>query len=395
MSKEILLITNYFPPEKGAAANRMQSIAEGLGKSGYTVKVVCPLPNYPSGKIFEDYSGKFVVTENVSFGKIIRLWVWPSNSINKLVRLLSMVSFSFSLVLYFIFNKIPKKIFIQYSPVFVGFTAVCLGRLFSNLPAGKAGKTILNVSDLWPLAGVEMGILKKGWYYSLLLKMERFCYRNADLIVGQSEEILQHISNFEKVKPSFLYRNIPDFSIPLISERSSSQEIKIVYAGLLGIAQGLLQICQQLSFPKNVSFHIYGAGPEAEKIKALQKQNVFFYGELGREELHSELQNFDIAFVPLLKRIYGSVPSKIFEYTRLGLPVLYFAGGEGGEIVANESLGWVISVNDFEALQRFIDTLSEKELKRFPKETVQKNSVLAFDFNRQFEAFTASIEAVQ
>ena len=388
MSKEILLITNYFPPEKGAAANRMQSIAEGLGKSGYTVKVVCPLPNYPNGKIFENYRGRFAVTENVSYGKITRLWVWASNSTNKSVRLLSMVSFSFSLVLYFIFNKIPKNIFIQYSPVFVGFTAVFLGRLFSK-------KIILNVSDLWPLAGLEMGILKRGWYYSLLLKMERFCYRNADLIVGQSEEILQHISNFEKEKPTFLYRNIPDFSIPLISEGSSSEEIKIVYAGLLGMAQGLLQICLQLSFPKNVSFHIYGAGPEAEKIKALQKQNIFFYGELDRKELHTELQNYDIAFVPLLKRIYGSVPSKIFEYTRLGLPVLYFAGGEGGEIVANESLGWVISVNNFEVLQRYIDTLSENELKRFPKKTIQKNSVLAFDFNRQFEAFTASIEAVQ
>lgn len=95
--------------------------------------------------------------------------------------------------------------------------------------------------------------------------MERFCYRNADLIVGQSEEILQHISNFETAKSSFLYRNIPDFSIPEIASKNSSTEIKIVYAGLLGMAQGLFQLCNQLSFPENVSLHIYGAGPEDEK----------------------------------------------------------------------------------------------------------------------------------
>ncbi len=387
MSKEILLITNYFPPEKGAAANRMQSIMEGLGKAGYSVKVVCPLPNYPKGKIFEGYRGKLSMIENISFGKILRLWVWPSNSTNKFVRLLSMLSFSISLVLLFIFNKTPKKIFIQYSPVFVGFTAVCLGRLFSK-------KIILNVSDLWPLAGLEMGVLKKGWYYSLLLKMERFCYRKADLIVGQSEEILQHVSNFEIEKPIFLYRNIPNFDVPSIKEKPTTEEIKIVYAGLLGVAQGIFEICQNISFPKNVSLHIYGSGPEADKLQNLEKQNIFFYGELDREKLHKELQNYNIAFIPLIKRIYGSVPSKIFEYTRLGLPVLYFAGGEGGEIVERESLGWVVSVNDFSALQDFINFISETELKRFPKIIIQKNSVLSFDFNRQFEAFITSLEVV-
>ncbi len=387
MEKEILLITNYFPPEKGAASNRMFSLAEGLGKAGFKVKVVCPLPNYPTGKVFKDYSGKISTSENVSFGKITRLWVWPSNSANKFLRLLSMVSFSISLVLFFIFTKTPKKIFIQYSPVFVGFTAVCLGRLFSK-------KIILNVSDLWPLAGLEMGILKKGTYYSLLLKMERYCYRNADLIVGQSNEILVHISNFEKEKTSFLYRNIPDFEAPTITQLSFSEEIKIVYAGLLGVAQGIFENCQRITFANNVSLHIYGAGPESEKIQDLKKQNIHFYGELSREDLHNELQNYDIAFIPLIKRIYGSVPSKIFEYTRLGLPVLYFAGGEGEDIVKKESLGWVVEVNDIKTLQDFINTISTTELNRFPKEAVQKNSVSAFDFKKQFEAFTDSIEGV-
>jgi glycosyltransferase involved in cell wall biosynthesis len=387
MGKEILLITNYFPPEKGAASNRMSSLAEGLGNAGFNVKVVCPLPNYPNGKIFDGYSGKASKTENTFFGKVTRLWIWPSNSSNKLVRLLSMVSFSFSLVLYFLFTKTPKKIFIQYSPVFVGFTAVVLGRLFSK-------KIILNVSDLWPLAGLEMGLLKEGWYYSLLLKMERFCYRNATLIVGQSEEILEHVSTFEREKPSFLYRNIPNFEVPQMPENSPTKEIKIVYAGLLGIAQGIFEICQQITFPENVSLHIYGAGPETEKIKTLEKQNIHFYGELERESLHKELQKYDIAFIPLIKRIYGSVPSKIFEYSRLGLPLLYFAGGEGGELVEKEALGWVVPVNNFEALQHFINTISEAELKRFAKETVQKNSTSAFDFKKQFEKFIIAIEAI-
>ena len=387
MPKEILLITNYFPPEKGAAPNRMYSIAFGFGKADYAVNVVCPLPNYPSGRIFKNYKGKLIASENTDFGKISRLWIWPSNSSNKFVRLLSMFSFSLSLSFFFIFKKTPKKIFIQYSPVFVGFTAVCLGRLFSK-------KIVLNVSDLWPLAGLEMGILKKGFYYSLLLKMERFCYKHADLVVGQSQEIIEHVLTFNKEKPTFLYRNIPNFEAPTISEKKTSKEIKIVYAGLLGIAQGLFEICQRIILPENVSLHIYGAGPESEKIQTLGIQNIHFYRELDREELHSELQNYDIAFIPLIKRIYGSVPSKIFEYTRLGLPVLYFAGGEGGDIIEKELLGWVVPVNDFKALQDFMNTVSEKKLERFSKEMVQRNSISIFDFERQFEIFKRSIENI-
>lgn len=387
MTKEILLITNYFPPEKGAAPNRMYGIAQGFGKADYSVNVVCPLPNYPNGKIFKNYRGKLTVSENTAFGKISRLWIWPSNSSNKFVRLLSMLSFSLSLTFFFIFKKVPKRIFIQYSPVFIGFTAVCLGRLFSK-------KIILNVSDLWPLAGLEMGILKIGPYYSLLLRMERFCYLHSNLVVGQSEEIIEHALTFDKEKPSFLYRNIPNFEVPIIKQRESSKEIKIVYAGLLGIAQGLFDICQRITLPENVSLHIYGAGPESEKIQTLGIQSIHYYGELNREELHNELQNFDIAFIPLVKRIYGSVPSKIFEYIRLGLPVLYFAGGEGGDIVESESLGWVLPVNDFKALQNFIDTISEKKLEQFRKKMVQKNSISAFDFAKQFETFRGMIEKI-
>ena len=387
MDNEILLITNYFPPEQGAAPNRMYSLAEALGNAGYKVKVVCPLPNYPQGKIFKGYRGKLSATESLSFGKIVRLWVWPSNSTNKFVRLLSMISFSVSLVMFFFFNKTPEKIFVQYSPVFIGFTAVGLGRLFSK-------KIILNISDLWPLAGLEMGIFKEGFYYRLLLKMERYCYKRASLIVGQSEEILDHISKFEGEKPFFLYRNIPNFPIPKLSEPIDGKEIKIVYAGLLGMAQGIFEICQKLEFHANVSLHIYGSGPEAEEIKSLQKPSITYYGELDRNSLHEALQEYDIGFIPLAKRIYGSVPSKIFEYTRLGLPVLYFAGGEGGDLVEEESLGWVIPEDDFEALQGFINTLSETILKQFPKESIQKNSTSAFDFNKQFESFIKAIDEI-
>ena len=82
MKKDILIITSYFPPEIGAASNRIYHLAEGLEKRGFKVQVITPLPNYPTGKIFDAYKGKFkdsTFKDNIT---IHRLWIFASNSKN-------------------------------------------------------------------------------------------------------------------------------------------------------------------------------------------------------------------------------------------------------------------------------------------------------------------------
>ena len=110
MQKEILIITNYFPPEKGAASNRIFDMANAYKNNDYKVLVVCPLPNYPKGKIFKAYKNKYVLTENIEGLEIKRLWLFASNSKNKFLRLLSMLSFGLNLFVYLLFKKTPKKV---------------------------------------------------------------------------------------------------------------------------------------------------------------------------------------------------------------------------------------------------------------------------------------------
>lgn len=360
-------------------------MAKGLSENNYKVNVVCPLPNYPKGEVFPAYKKKLYSKKEEEFSTTFRLWLWPSNSSNKFIRLLSMLSFSLSLSLFFIVKRIPKKVIIQYSPVFVGFTGVFWSSLFRK-------KIILNVSDLWPLAGLEMGLLKKGTYYSLLQKMERFCYKRSHLILGQSQEILDYIKKEGIKKELFLYRNFPDFKPPELQSQNAEETIKIVYAGLLGVAQGVHNICLKIDFPSHIQLHIYGNGPEAEKIKALQKSNVIYHGEVEREVLNKKLEEYQIAFIPLVNRIYGSVPSKIFEQSRLGIPLLYFAGGEGETIVRNNKLGWTIPVKDMMALQDFFNSLSTQTLLEFNKKDAQLNAVNSFSFIKQFKELIIKLD---
>ena len=386
--KDILIITSYFPPETGAASNRIFHLATGLDKQNFKVSVLTPLPNYPKGRIFEAYRGTFKQTSIENTITIHRLWLYASNSKNKLLRLFAMISYSISLVWFFIWNKIPNTVIVQSPPLLVAFTCMlCLQR--------KKRKLILNVSDLWPIAGLELGAFKKDFSYKLLENIEHYNYKKADLVLGQSNEILTHVKSLFPKKETFLYRNYPDFELPKLEELfNSGEKITMVYAGLLGIAQGIYRLCKSLDYT-NVVFHIYGAGAEQEKIVQFISKNpdlpIIYHGEVSRDTLHEVLLNYNITIIPLLNRIYGSVPSKIFEYARLGLPMLYFGGGEGEDIIRNHQLGWISESGNYSRLNATINNLSKDELGLKKRLAIQQVANKYFDFNCQLLKLTTRL----
>lgn len=387
--KDVLIISNYYPPESGAAPNRIHTLATTLTAHQYDVTVVCPFPNYPFGQIFDGYSGLLRKTSLEKNITVHRLWLLASNSKNKFIRLFSMLSFALHLFVFLLFKKSPKKIIIQCSPLFVGFFGVLICKL-------KGKKIILNVSDLWPLAGLEMGILNKGIYYSILEKIELFNYQNSNLLLGQSQEILIHFKTKVPHKKTFLYRNYPDFKTTPPQDYLDQQTIKIVYAGLLGIAQGILNICKELDLPDNIEFHIYGNGPETNQIIEQTKTNpnIYYHGSVSREMLHKELKSYHITLIPLINRIYGSVPSKIFEYTRLGLPILYFSDGEGADLVRTHQLGLTVNTLDYNRLNTVLKKLSTSKIVLPKKQTLINTSEQEFNLHKQFEAFVQQINAL-
>ena len=373
--EEILVISNYYPPEKGAAANRIEQLALKLHQNNYKVSVLCPLGNYPKGELFPEYKGKFSVTEKRQNITVKRLWIYPSVSKNIFKRTLSVLSFASVLFFYLLCKKTPNKVVVQSPPLLLSFVSVLVLSLMRK-------KIILNVSDLWPLAAIELKALKKDSFsHHISLFFERFIYSRATLIFGQSNEIITHIHSIFPKKECHLYRNFPDHQVAKMELVSNINEpIKLFYAGLLGVAQGVFELCQNIELQNlNIELHIFGDGAEKSQIETLIQQNpekkIFFQGMLERNILHEKLQSFDIAIVPLKTRIYGSVPSKIFEYGALGFPVLYFGGGEGETIVKENNLGWIAQVGNFESLNTALIEISNTG-----KEPIQIIKQKVFDY---------------
>ncbi|WP_300978600.1 glycosyltransferase family 4 protein [Flavobacterium sp.] len=356
--KDILIISNYYPPEKGAAANRIEQLALKLSQNNYKVTVLCPLGNYPKGELFPEYKGKFSVIENRQNITVKRLWIYPSVSKNIFKRTLSVLSFSSMLFLNLIFKKTPQKVIVQSPPLLLSFVSVVALWL-------KRKTIVLNVSDLWPTAAIELKAIQQGSIsHKVSLFFEHFIYAKAEVILGQSNEIITHIKEQFPDKKCYLYRNFPDHQREETQMDSNVNEpIKLFYAGLLGVAQGVLELCQKIEIQGlDLELHIFGDGAEKLALEDFLEKNpdkkIIFHGMLDRHLLHEKIKSFDIAIIPLKTRIYGSVPSKIFEYGALGFPVLYFGGGEGETIVYENKLGWVAPVGDFDQLNSMLNEIS-------------------------------------
>lgn len=203
---KILLVTSYFSPEIGAAASRMGNLADGLTARGDEVDVLAPLPNYPQGIVFEKYQGMNYCEEKIGGHQVYRYKTYTTVSKSPMARALGMISFAAVIWLFGKRRKLVKSydlIIVQSPPLPVAYSAL---KLFKGI---FRKKVVLNVSDLWPLSAVELGVMRKGSVSDKIFShMERSIYHHADAIMGQSEEILEHIKKFEPKKECFLYRNL-------------------------------------------------------------------------------------------------------------------------------------------------------------------------------------------
>lgn len=387
-SKNVLIISNYYEPEMGAASKRITTLAKSFKDKGHNVRVVCPLPNYPDGKVYKGYRGRLKASEVLNGIRVDRLWIFPSKSKNPLLRVLSMVSFAVSLFFFvpFIKRSTVDTVIVQSPPLFVSFSAAFLGRHILRK------KVCLNVSDLWPKSALELGVLKPGKMYQLLLWMEKTIYKKSDLIIGQSEEIIKHVSGFVEC-PRMVYRNLPNLVTSANGRSEQNEPVKIVYAGLLGFAQGVLKICKEIDFRKlGVEFHVYGKGMEEEALKEYLETNpdagIYFHGAFDASQVEEVLSSYDAALVPLTDRIYGAVPSKIFELIHLGIPIIFAGGGEGAKIVEKYGLGTTCPPGDTGKMAESILEFKNFDRSRVSEihnnlASVKKNE---FDYEKQFKS---------
>ena len=380
----------------GAPPNRLLELSMGFRKNGWDVSVVTAMPNYPKGKIFGEYKGRVSADEEIQNIRVLRYWMYASNAAKSLPRIMSMLSFSFtSLFSYgFIKNYKPDFIFAESPPLTLAFSGYLLSRF-------TGARFIMNVSDVWPLSAKELGVISDGFLYKKLESFEKFLYIKSFLCSGQSEEIVAHIKE-SGAKSVYLFRNGVDVNRFKESKMKfiTGENIKIVYAGLLGVAQGIFEIVRNIDFSELGSeFHIYGEGAEKSELENYLKENknknIYLHKSVSREEIPEVLSKYYCTIIPLVNSIYGAVPSKIYEAMAAGLPVLFSGSGEGAKIIDENKAGLVSRPKDYVSLKENIMKLKNSlTLRNEMSESGRKLAEEKFDRNRLIDEFSEELISI-
>ncbi|MDC0308991.1 glycosyltransferase family 4 protein [bacterium] len=361
--KKVRIFSLYFAPEKGAGPTRISNMAHGLQEAGFDVEVITAMPNYPTGRVFPEYAGRFYLSEVHNEIKVRRLWLLPTTSRSAIIRLISMLSSCFSLICMVpILMRTKADIsIVQCPPLLVSWTAILISKYLLR------ANTVLNVSDLWPQTALDMGAIRPGLMYRLLEKIEHVNYQLSDKFIVTANEIINHIKIYENRRPFCLYRNIParmDCSARRPKPHWHGGRPRIIYAGLLGYAQGMAEIVAGVDWDGiGVELSIFGDGAERGRIESYLEKHptkwVQYRGVVLPSELDRTIHTYHAALVPLVKRIRGAVPSKLFELSHQGMPVIFSAGGEGADIVTENHLGWVSDPGDLEGLLYNLENLKD------------------------------------
>jgi glycosyltransferase involved in cell wall biosynthesis len=350
----ILFLTQYYPPETGAAQNRLRDLAFRMARSNHEVTVLTAVPNYPQGAIFDGYKGRLLLRREESGVRVVRTWLYTTKQNSFLLRILNYVSFS---VLSFFFGLLVvgsvDAVVVESPPLFLGLSGYFLAKC-------KRARFVLNISDLWPESAVVLGMLKSPNLARLATRVEEALYRRACLITGQTEGIIESIRRRCPNTPTELLTNgvAPEFLALVDSARKKreilraqfgfGQKLVVAYTGVHGLAQGLetiLSAAEILSRCEEILFVFFGDGPVKCYLEALsiakELPNVRFLPPQEASTMPGILSAIDISIVPLRRHdlFKGALPSKLFEAIGAGVPVLCSIQGEAQALVERSGGG--------------------------------------------------------
>lgn len=365
----VCFLTHYFPPEVGAPQTRLDVLARTLSERGADVVVHTGFPHYPSGRVRPGYRNRPWLVERRGDVRVVRSAVYPAANRGFARRLADHAAFAASALSTAWLTGPVDVVVAETPPLFTAAAGVPYAAL-------KRAALVVNVADRWPASAVELGALSSRRAIAAAEALERWIYARADLITAPTAGIAEALGalppsrgRVRRVWPVVDFERFPRCTQ---SEEPANRPLRVLYAGTIGLAQGVdvLVEASRLAGPGSVQTTIAGDGAEADRIRQLvgtgPVSNVRLLGGVAAESVPDLYAQADACAVLLRDRpiFAGAIPTKLVEAMAAGRPVLLSARGEAAELLARAGAGIVVGPEDPEALQAAIRALQADPARR-------------------------------
>jgi lipopolysaccharide/colanic/teichoic acid biosynthesis glycosyltransferase/glycosyltransferase involved in cell wall biosynthesis len=367
----ILFLTQYYPPETGAAPLRAYHFATKLAGRGHEVTVLTGMPNHPSGRKQQEFRWKLGASERLDGVRVIRSYLFATPRKTFLTRMLNQISFAVSAFVRGCFTPKCDVILITSPPLFLGVSGWLLGHV-------KGAPYVLDVRDYWPHAAVALGQLTSKRVIRLAERMELFLYAHAAWIVAVTPGM----------RRLMVKRGIPGHRVVLIPNgadtdcftpaendvgRVANGKWTVLYSGTHGLVHGMemiLDAAELLVDDERIRFVMVGDGVAKDALVADAQRrklsNMEFLPSQQPESLAERIRNSDVCIATTTGGSFseGTVPVKMFDYMACGKPVVAAVAGDARTIMAEADGGVIVAPGDSAALASTLLRLLEDKDER-------------------------------
>lgn len=363
----ILLLSTYFRPDLASTGVIMAKLVDEFVAKGHEMTVLTSVPHYDINRVWPEYSGKLVYSQDYPSVRIHRLYTYVAqDKANVAQRLLAYGSFG--LLSMAIGATIPKPdvILAPSPPLSNGVIADILGRV-------KRIPFVYNVQDIWPDVAVRAGVLTNPKIIARLRKMEDYVYRRAAGITVISDGFRANLmaKGVPEKKISVIQNFVDtDFITPAPKNNQFSRKhglddkFVVLFAGNMGFSQGLevvLDAAKRLGGFREIEFLMVGNGAGRVAAEAYRSQlglaNVRFLPFQPQEDLPDMYGSADICLIPLRRGFTTeSVPCKLFSIMAAGKPALASVdkGSDTWNLLQRADSGLCVEPEDPESLAEAI-----------------------------------------
>ena len=360
----IALIADTFLPLRTSGAVQLRDLSREFARQGHSLTVLLPS---------QDQKDPWRL-EKIDDVQVLRLKAPRTKDIGYVRRTLGELAMPFAMLRQFRKSPLAGE---QWEGVVWYAPSIFHGPLVSALKKSSCCKGYLIIRDIFPEWAVDMGLMGRGLPYLFFDAIARYQYSVADVIGVQTPGNLSYFDSWRiqprrklEVLQNWLDKPAHARSPIRVSETSVAGRKIFVYAGNMGIAQGmdiLIDLASHLRSRFDIGFLFVGRGSEVARLSALAKErklnNVLFYDEIHPDEIPDLYAQCTAGIVALDPRHKShNIPGKFLTYMQSGLPVLanVNAGNDLVQMIREEKVGQVCENNQTDDLAQCVQKLLEQ-----------------------------------